>query len=282
MNTEKTPVNCCFHGARYYDPQLSRWHCPDPLSESSTSLSPYTYVANNPVNLVDPNGMLYAKPSDWEREQAREGAVYSEAWWKLAGMMGRPEFWTAVPTFEDQYMWIEGPEGGAYVRRTDISTYYGAEAQAYYLSTLDKYNRYNVEYYGVDKYGSTDILIEDLVGGGATLYKMAFWQITGYKYNPLYVLDGYLAFGLFDEAKAFVTSHSEQLIIPLTSIALGMAKEVTFSKEFNTWMGKDFKIRSQNWGGNERTGGKFKFAKKLGRAFKIGGTVADVYGFMSL
>ncbi|MFO7882606.1 MAG: RHS repeat-associated core domain-containing protein, partial [Kosmotogaceae bacterium] len=78
MNTEKTPVNWYFHGARYFDPQLATWHSPDPLSESSTSLSPYTYVANNPVNFVDPNGMLYAKPSDWEREQAKEGAYCSE------------------------------------------------------------------------------------------------------------------------------------------------------------------------------------------------------------
>jgi RHS repeat-associated protein len=46
------------HGARYYDPQLALWHCLDPLSESSTSLSPYACVANNPVNLVDPDGMF--------------------------------------------------------------------------------------------------------------------------------------------------------------------------------------------------------------------------------
>ncbi|MFO7934972.1 MAG: RHS repeat-associated core domain-containing protein, partial [Bacteroidales bacterium] len=30
-----------FHGARYFDPQLALWHSPDPLPESTTSLSPY-------------------------------------------------------------------------------------------------------------------------------------------------------------------------------------------------------------------------------------------------
>jgi len=90
MNTEKTLVNCYFHGARYFDPQLSRWPCPDPLSESYSSLSPFAYVANNPVNYIDPNGMLYAKPSDWERQQAQEGGGYYnwELAMKVAGMMG--------------------------------------------------------------------------------------------------------------------------------------------------------------------------------------------------
>ncbi len=97
-----------FHGARYFDPQLSRWHCSDPLPESSTSLSPYAYVTNNPVNFVDPNGMLYAKPSDWEREQAKERAHCSAIWWKLAGMMGRPEFYSGA----DAYFMQEDPSGG--------------------------------------------------------------------------------------------------------------------------------------------------------------------------
>ncbi|MFO7881002.1 MAG: RHS repeat-associated core domain-containing protein [Kosmotogaceae bacterium] len=102
MNTEKTSLSWYFHGARYFDPQLALWHSPDPLSESSTSLSPYTYVANNPVNLVDPNGMLYAKPSDWEREQAKEGAYCSAIWWKMAGMMG-----SQFGSYMDRY-----PSGG--------------------------------------------------------------------------------------------------------------------------------------------------------------------------
>jgi hypothetical protein len=50
--------------------------------------------------------------------------------------------------------------------------------------------------------------------------------------------------------------------------ALGVGSEVMFSDKFGTWMGKDGKIRNQNWGGNGRTGGKFKFAGKIGKAFK--------------
>ena len=43
---------------------------------------------------------------------------------------------------------------------------------------------------------------------------------------------------------------------------LDVAGEVIFSDKFGTWMGKDGKIRNQNWGGNGRTGGKFNLQER--------------------
>ncbi|MFW5895722.1 MAG: hypothetical protein ACOCT9_03150, partial [archaeon] len=64
---------------------------------------------------------------------------------------------------------------------------------------------------------------------------------------------------------------------PFISGALTAGKELMFSNNFNTWMGKDFKIRSQNWGGNGATGGKFKFAKSTGKIVGILGKGVSIY-----
>jgi RHS repeat-associated protein len=46
-----------YFGARYYDDERISWLSVDPLSDKYPNLSPYAYCANNPVNLVDPDGM---------------------------------------------------------------------------------------------------------------------------------------------------------------------------------------------------------------------------------
>ncbi|MCQ2292344.1 MAG: hypothetical protein MJZ39_04200 [Bacteroidales bacterium] len=48
-----------YFGARYYSSDLSVWLSVDPMSDKYPSMSPYTYCANNPVKLVDPNGEDY-------------------------------------------------------------------------------------------------------------------------------------------------------------------------------------------------------------------------------
>ena len=45
-----------YFGARYYSSDLSIWLSVDPLASKYPSMSPYMYVAGNPINLVDPDG----------------------------------------------------------------------------------------------------------------------------------------------------------------------------------------------------------------------------------
>ncbi len=46
-----------YYGARYYDPRTSLFLSVDPLAEQFPGWTPYHYVHNNPINLIDPTGM---------------------------------------------------------------------------------------------------------------------------------------------------------------------------------------------------------------------------------
>ena len=48
--------NCSLVANRYYNPRISQFYATDPLAEKYPNFSPYTYTADNPVMLVDPDG----------------------------------------------------------------------------------------------------------------------------------------------------------------------------------------------------------------------------------
>ncbi|OYU93401.1 MAG: hypothetical protein CFE21_20720 [Bacteroidetes bacterium B1(2017)] len=57
-------------GARIYDARLGRWLSADPAEGIYPSLSPYSFVADNPIKLIDPTGAII-EPSGTKREQRR-------------------------------------------------------------------------------------------------------------------------------------------------------------------------------------------------------------------
>lgn len=44
----------------------SRWYSPDPLADKFASLSPYNFVENNPINMIDPDGR---EAKDWYKDK---------------------------------------------------------------------------------------------------------------------------------------------------------------------------------------------------------------------
>ncbi len=62
------------YGARLYDNQIGRWHSQDAFADKYNSLSPYCFVANNPLLFVDPDGKDI-KPSQ-AFLNSRYGSIY--------------------------------------------------------------------------------------------------------------------------------------------------------------------------------------------------------------
>ncbi len=73
MESRGSGVEGYDYGARWYDPTIGRWGGVDPLAEKYVNISPYTYVANNPLIYIDPTGAYIdaASQEEWDKQTAK-------------------------------------------------------------------------------------------------------------------------------------------------------------------------------------------------------------------
>jgi len=82
-----------YYGARYYDPKVSIWMGVDPQAGKYPFLSPYVYVANNPVLNVDNNGgkiWISFEVKNWFGRTKIQAVEYSET--RLYGIADGNEY----------------------------------------------------------------------------------------------------------------------------------------------------------------------------------------------
>jgi RHS repeat-associated protein len=78
-------------GARDYDPFVGRWTAKDPIGFAGGETGFYTYVGNDPVNLVDPSGRASRR-----EEQGREAADLFLSAWDVQPAIGFEFAWAEV------------------------------------------------------------------------------------------------------------------------------------------------------------------------------------------
>ncbi len=100
------------YGARMLVPVLGRWWVPDPLAENRYNLSSYNYASNNPINRIDPNGML---DDEWKYNWT------TEKWTWLSDLGGNNQ--QTVHVFENNKNEEEIKIGDASVTGEEVHVY---------------------------------------------------------------------------------------------------------------------------------------------------------------
>ncbi len=129
-----------YYGARYYDPKMSLFISVDPLAEQFVGWSPYHYVHQNPINLIDPTGMS---------AESADGGI--KDWWRkvksvFTGSSDRPN----APQYADdgstlmEEMTIDATKGKNFWQKLGGVFYQASGAQKFDNDFQEAYGRGNL------------------------------------------------------------------------------------------------------------------------------------------
>ena len=236
--------------ARLYDPALHRFLQPDNFVQdpfNTQNFNRYGYVLNNPLLYIDPTGEYGEEGLTPNQQRGLGGLLGSlgytikENWPEIKDWIGRNAKSTG------QWFEKQGRSVGQWFSKQYNSVkewFQGSGAtQRVVITTRAEFNTY----------------VSNAVG---TLMQNSRNQFAPYQNQSAPYQNQFVP----QEGKA---PGWEIYAGTLTTIG----NELYYSETYGTWMGKNFKIYKQNWGGNGITGGKNKFAKATANRIAWAGNV---------
>lgn len=204
----------------------------------------YSYVINNPLKYIDPTGENWFSDAwNWVKD------TWNDGWGAINGTPN-PETGQYEGGLAQQVLgWV--PDGIGFGVNSSGQTFH------YTNNGAPVYHHYNAM-------ATPGINWAEVNAARELEARMtAFWndQVGGYDYEP--EVASSQGGGPGWEAYA--------------GAAASVGSEMFYSKTYGTWMGKNFKMYKQTWGGNGFTGGKNKFGKSTSNSIKWAGRIVGLY-----
>jgi RHS repeat-associated protein len=144
------------YGARMFDAQIGRWHVGDPHGERYQSVSPYCGLANNPINILDPDGRDIKPTTEFAANKN-----LSEALCLLANATKAQEFLQFFGSGEEGY--TPNGKAGKYSSNTDIVFGTSAKDEGNFAVTYMQIQDSKGNWINLDEKGAIDkISVDDI------------------------------------------------------------------------------------------------------------------------
>lgn len=250
--------------ARLYDPAIGRFLSPDPYVQTpdfSQSFNRYSYAMNNPFKYTDPDGEI--------------------AWFIAGAIVGA--YIGGISSNKGQlnpFRWdYKSP-------MTYLSVGFGA--------IFGGYGAYAITNPGSFAFAGN--LSSPWVTAGVSAASLGVGTDWNYNFYWSTAAGGGGEYGKFNDPaqsvdKAIAKTRQDYYTnrpdlglssgLFYTSTALAASSELFYSKYFNSWMGKNGKFYSQDWGGNKYTGSMNKFARATSLNIGLAGKVIGGWNLYS-